>query len=143
MAPGKPAEGAELVVTALSQTWLPAPDAGSWRSMTGPGPNRHGRLAASKMARRLRSTTSSTAFFIADGCRWIVDYKTVLADAGPTRGRAAGARREIPAAARALCRTLSGDPLPLRMAISTSRCRASSPNFSETRAAGIACRGQA
>jgi ATP-dependent exoDNAse (exonuclease V) beta subunit len=51
--------------------------------------------------------------FVADGCRWIVDYKTVRAADDELPARAEGFRPQLERYAR----LFAGDPRPLRMAI--------------------------
>jgi len=55
--------------------------------------------------------------FVADGCRWIVDYKTVRAAADELPARAAGYRAQLERYAG----LFAGDPLPLRKAIFFTR----------------------
>ena len=51
--------------------------------------------------------------FIADGARWIVDYKTVRAPQEELPARAEGFRPQLERYAR----LFAGDPLPLRLAV--------------------------
>ena len=51
--------------------------------------------------------------FVADGCRWIIDYKTVRAPAAELANRAEGFRAQLERYAE----LFAGDPLPLRKAI--------------------------
>ena len=114
---GEAREGAELVVTALCQTL--ASSAGRWILA------QHDRAGAEQAwsACGVEDGAAVTVnhvidrIFIADGCRWIVDYKTVLADADqPAAALQARAEKYRPQLER-YAELFSGDPLPLRMAI--------------------------
>ncbi len=110
-------EGAELVVTALCRTlassagrWILAPhdSAGAEQAWSARGVEDGAPVTVNHVIDRI---------FVADGCRWIVDYKTVLADgdqpAAALQARAAEYRPQLERYAA----LFAGDPLPLRMAI--------------------------
>jgi ATP-dependent exoDNAse (exonuclease V) beta subunit len=101
--------GADDVVAALSRTLGSA--TGRWLLAAHPG-------AAAEQA--WTSTDGSTAShhvidrsFIADGCRWIVDYKTARLPEAELRARAESYRPQLERYAG----LFADDPLPLRAAI--------------------------
>ena len=103
-------EGAEIVCAALCSAlassagrWVLAPHTGAaseqaWSSRDGQG------AAVNHVIDRI---------FIADGCRWIIDYKTVHTPAGQLAQHAEQYRPQLERYAS----LFAGDPLPLRMAI--------------------------
>ncbi len=134
-------EGAELVVTALCRT-LASP-AGRWILV------QHDQAGAEQAwsARGVEDGTAVTVnhvidrIFIADGCRWIVDYKTVLADAdvAALQARAGEYRPQLERYAA----LFSGDPLPLKMAIFFPLQGVLVELFRDQRSPGIGLTGQA
>jgi len=110
-------EGAELVISALCRT-LASP-AGRWIL------TQHGHAGA-EQAWSVRGVEDGAAvtvnhvidrIFVADGCRWIIDYKTVLAGADePAAALEARAGEYRPQLER-YAALFSADPLPLRTAI--------------------------
>ncbi len=104
------AEGADIVCAALCSTL--ASDAGRWVLAPHTG-------AASEQAWSSRDGQAGAVnhvidrIFIDDGCRWIIDYKTVHT---PTAQLAQHAEQYRPQLER-YAGLFAGDPLPLRMAI--------------------------
>jgi ATP-dependent exoDNAse (exonuclease V) beta subunit len=103
------AGGAAEAAAALQATLASA--AGRWLLAAHPGAaaeqawtSREGEVAVNHVIDRT---------FIADGCRWIVDYKTVRADESDLPSRAEGFRPQLERYAR----LFAGDPLPLRLAV--------------------------
>jgi ATP-dependent helicase/nuclease subunit A len=110
-------EGAELAVAALCRT-LASP-AGRWILA------RHDEAGAEQgwSARGVEDGATVTVnhvidrIFIADGCRWIVDYKTVRATAGESAAALQTRAEDYRPQLERYAALFSGDPLPLRMAI--------------------------
>jgi ATP-dependent exoDNAse (exonuclease V) beta subunit len=110
-------EGAELVVTALCRTI--ASPAGRWILA------QHDMAGAEQAwsARGIEDGTTVTVnhvidrIFVADGCRWIVDYKTVRADADDSSTAMQMRAGEYRPQLERYAALFSNDPLPLRMAI--------------------------
>ena len=110
-------EGAELVVTALCRTI--ASPAGRWILA------QHDMAGAEQAwsARGIEDGTTVTVnhvidrIFVADGCRWIVDYKTLHADADDSSTAMQMRAGEYRPQLERYAALFSNDPLPLRMAI--------------------------
>jgi ATP-dependent exoDNAse (exonuclease V) beta subunit len=110
-------QGAELVVTALCRT-LASP-AGRWILAQHDGAGAEQAWSARGVEDGAPVTVNHVIdrIFVADGCRWIVDYKTVRADADDSSTAMQMRAGEYRPQLERYAALFSNDPLPLRMAI--------------------------